>query len=116
MTPLATQPELVAFCKQVEDGHYITVDTEFIREKTYYPKLCLVQIAGEGAAAAIDPLAKGIDLAPVFDLMKKKKLVKVFHACRQDIEIFYLLSGHIPSPVFDTQVAAAVRLRRVGGL
>ena len=106
--PITSQKELVAFCKQVEDGAYITVDTEFIRDKTYYPKLCLVQIAGEKVEAIVDPLADGISLAPVFELMKKKSLVKVFHACRQDIEIIKLLSGHIPFPIFDTQVAAAV--------
>jgi len=108
MTLITSQDALNAFCKQVSDGHYVTVDTEFLRDKTYYPKLCLVQIAGAETQAAIDPLAKGIDLAPVFDLMKKKKLIKVFHACRQDIEIIHMLSGQIPSPIFDTQVAAAV--------
>lgn len=106
--PITTQAELVEFCKQVEDGHYITVDTEFIRDKTYFPRLCLIQIAGETAARIIDPLAEGIDLKPVFALLKNKKLLKVFHACRQDIEIFFMLSGHIPAPIFDTQVAAAV--------
>jgi len=105
---ITQQAELTAFCAQVADGHYVTVDTEFIRDKTYFPKLCLVQIAGSGEAAVIDPLAEGINLAPVFKLMQKASLVKVFHAARQDIEIFHLLSGKIPSPIFDTQVAAAV--------
>ncbi len=108
MKPITKQAELVEFCKQVEDGHYITVDTEFIRDKTYFPRLCLIQIAGESDARIIDPLAEGIDLKPVFALLKNKKLLKVFHACRQDIEIFFMLSGHIPAPIFDTQVAAAV--------
>jgi ribonuclease D len=108
MNLIIQQPELAAFCAQVEDGRYITVDTEFIRDKTYFPKLCLLQIAGENAAAVIDPLAKGIDLAPVFKLMQKPSLTKVFHAARQDIEIFHLLTKKIPAPIFDTQVAAAV--------
>lgn len=108
MNLITEQSALVAFCKQVEDGAYITVDTEFIRDKTYFPKLCLLQIAGHDAAAIIDPLAEGIDLKPVFTLMQKKTLVKVFHAARQDIEIFHMLSGKIPAPIFDTQVAAAV--------
>ncbi len=108
MHPITQQAELVSFCKQVEDGEYVTVDTEFIRDKTYFPKLCLLQIAGITEARIIDPLAEGIDLKPVFALLQKKKLVKVFHACRQDIEIFHMLSDHIPTPIFDTQVAAAV--------
>lgn len=107
MKPITIQAELASFCKQVEDGEYITVDTEFIRDKTYFPRLCLIQIASPDTAAIIDPLA-GLDLAPVFALLQKKKLLKVFHACRQDIEIFYLLTGKIPAPIFDTQVAAAV--------
>lgn len=108
MQLITQQSELAAFCTQVADGHYVAVDTEFIRDKTYFPKLCLVQIAGPGHAAVIDPLADGIDLAPVFKLLQKTSLIKVFHAARQDIEIFYLLSGKMPAPIFDTQVAAAV--------
>jgi ribonuclease D len=105
---ITQQSELTAFCAQVADGRYITVDTEFIRDKTYFPRLCLLQIAGPDMAAVIDPLAPAIDLAPVFRLMQKSSLPKVFHAARQDIEIFYLLSDRMPSPIFDTQVAAAV--------
>lgn len=108
MKLITTNPELAAFCKAIGENNFITVDTEFLREKTYWPQLCLIQIAGEMDAACIDPLAKGIDLAPVWELMKKKKLLKVFHACRQDLEIFYQLTGHMPHPIFDTQVAAAV--------
>ncbi|MDE3015445.1 MAG: ribonuclease D [Pseudomonadota bacterium] len=108
MTPITSEAELKKFCAAVEGGHYITVDTEFLRDKTYFPKLCLLQIAGQGEAAIIDPLAPGLDLKPVFALMQKKSLTKVFHAARQDIEIFHLLSGHIPAPIFDTQIAAAV--------
>lgn len=108
MRLITTQDELAAFCNSVADGHYITVDTEFLRDKTYFPKLCLLQIAGPDQAAVIDPLAEGIKLDPVFKLMQKSKLTKVFHAARQDIEIFHMLSNKIPAPIFDTQVAAAV--------
>jgi ribonuclease D len=108
MNLITTQSKLTDFCAQVADGRYITVDTEFIRDKTYFPRLCLLQIAGQDNAAIIDPLAEGIDLAPVFKLMQKAALTKVFHAARQDIEIFYMLSKKIPTPIFDTQVAAAV--------
>ncbi|MBY0407010.1 MAG: ribonuclease D [Rickettsiales bacterium] len=108
MQLITQQSELVAFCKAVDGGTYVTVDTEFIRDKTYFPKLCLLQIAGREDAAVIDPLASGIDLAPVFALLQKPSLTKVFHAARQDIEIFYLLSDAMPAPIFDTQVAAAV--------
>jgi ribonuclease D len=107
MQPITTQSELDAFCARVANDAFITVDTEFIRDKTYFPKLCLLQIAGVDAASNIDPLS-GISLAPVFTLLQKQELTKVFHAARQDIEIFYLLSDKIPSPIFDTQIAAAV--------
>lgn len=108
MNLITKQSDLNKFCTQVENGAYITVDTEFIRDKTYFPKLCLIQIAGSGQAAVIDPLAAQLSLEPVFELLKKPDLIKVFHACRQDIEIFYLLSGVIPVNIFDTQVAASV--------
>jgi ribonuclease D len=108
MQLITQQSELVAFCKQVAKAPYLTVDTEFLRDKTYYPKLCLLQIASPEMAAVIDPLAEGIDLKPVFVLMQNTAIIKVFHAARQDVEIFYLLSGHIPTPLFDTQIAAAV--------
>ncbi|WP_115936675.1 ribonuclease D [Aestuariispira insulae] len=100
--------ELAAFCAKVADLDYITVDTEFLREKTYYPKLCLIQVAGQENQAIIDPLADGIDLSAFYELLNKEDLVKVFHACRQDLEIFYQKTGKVPSPVFDTQVAAMV--------
>ena len=86
----------------------MTIDTEFIRERTYFPQLCLVQVAYEGDAAIIDPLSDGIDLAPLFALLQNPKIVKVFHAARQDIEIFYHLRGQMPVPIFDTQIAASV--------
>jgi ribonuclease D len=108
MHPITSQKELTAFCKDVSGEDYLTFDTEFIRDKTYFPKLCLIQIAGKENSAIVDPLAKDIDLAPVFELLQNPKITKVFHAARQDIEIFYLLSKKIPAPIFDTQVAAAV--------
>src|SRR5690242_17487292 len=108
MTLITANDELKAFCERVAGAEFITVDTEFIRDKTYWPRLCLVQIGGPDEAAAIDAQAEGIDLGPVFALMAKPDLLKVFHAARQDFEIFYQLSGRIPAPVFDTQVSAMV--------
>jgi len=99
---------LAGFCARLASAPYITVDTEFMREKTYWPILCLVQLAGPDEAAVVDAQAPGIDLAPLMALMADPKVLKVFHAARQDIEIFYHLSGHIPAPLFDTQVAAMV--------
>lgn len=108
MTLITTTDDLAAFIDRIRDEEYVTVDTEFMREKTYYPQLCLVQVAGPNDAAAIDPLAPGIDLSPLFALMDDPKVLKVFHAARQDLEIFYHLTGKIPTPLFDTQVAAMV--------
>lgn len=99
---------LAEICARLAGESYITLDTEFIRERTYYPKLCLVQIAGAKESWAVDPLAPGIDLAPLFDLLKNKDVLKVLHAARQDVEIFLHLGGFIPEPLFDTQVAAMV--------
>jgi len=99
---------LAAFCKTAAKHPYLTIDTEFIRERTYFPQLCLVQVAYEGDAAIIDPLAADIDLSPLFALLENPGIVKVFHAARQDIEIFYHLSGNMPVPIFDTQIAASV--------
>jgi len=87
---------------------YITVDTEFIREKTYWPQLCLIQIGGPEESVIIDPQAKGIELSKLFSLLNSSSVLKVFHAARQDIELFYHLTGKIPQPLFDTQIAAAV--------
>jgi ribonuclease D len=99
---------LSSFCESLAGDSFVTVDTEFLRETTYYPKLCLIQMAGENAAALIDPLAKGIDLRPFYELMTNENVLKVFHAARQDIEIFVNEAGLVPSPVFDTQIAAMV--------
>ncbi|MBQ4472623.1 MAG: ribonuclease D [Alphaproteobacteria bacterium] len=100
--------ELIELCGRLAKHPFVTVDTEFIREKTYYPQVCLIQLASPEEAVCVDPLAKGLDLSPLFDLLQNKKVIKVFHACRQDIEIFYHLSHKIPVPVFDTQVGAMV--------
>jgi ribonuclease D len=108
MTLIADTDALAAFCRRQAGAEYVTVDTEFMRDKTYWPQLCLVQIAGPEEAAAIDPLAPGIDLSPLFALMAEPGVLKVFHAARQDIEIFYNLTGAVPKPLFDTQVAAMV--------
>lgn len=99
---------LAEFCKNAAGYPYITIDTEFIREKTYWPQLCLVQVAHADDAVIIDPLAENLDLSPLFELLANTKVVKVFHAARQDIEIFYHLSGAMPTPIFDTQIAASV--------
>lgn len=108
MTPISDTTGLAAFCARLKGEPYITVDTEFMRERTYWPQLCLVQIAGAEEAWAIDPLAPGIDLSPLFELMADESVLKVFHAARQDVEIFLHLTGSIPRPLFDTQVAAMV--------
>ena len=99
---------LSAFCKRMAREPFITVDTEFLREKTYWPILCLVQVGGAEEVAAIDPLAEGIDLTPLYTLLHNKNILKVFHAARQDLEIFFKLTGDVPEPIFDTQVAAQV--------
>lgn len=108
MTLITTTDALAAFCRSLAGSDYIAVDTEFLREKTYWPQLCLVQVAGPKEAVAIDPLADGIDLAPLFDVMSDARILKVFHAARQDVEIFHHLTGSVPTPLFDTQVAAMV--------
>lgn len=104
-----TQAELETLCAELAQGPYFTIDTEFLRDKTYYPQLCLIQVASpEGEPRAIDPLMNGIDLKPLFALLADETIVKVFHAARQDLEIFYNLTGRVPHPIFDTQVAAMV--------
>jgi len=105
MTPITNTKALIQFCEQISSAPFITVDTEFMRETTYWPKLCLIQAASADHAAIIDPLSKDLDLKPFLDILTDPKILKVFHACRQDIEIFHNL-GAMPTPVFDTQVAA----------
>jgi ribonuclease D len=104
MTPITDNAALQAFCAKIASAPFIAVDTEFMRETTYWPKLCLVQVASETEAANIDPLAEGLDMAPLLAIFADPKVVKVFHAARQDVEIFNNL-GVIPRPLFDTQVA-----------
>ncbi len=108
MTVIADSGQLAEFCARQAEASYITIDTEFLRDSTYFPKLCLVQLSGPEETAAIDPLAEGIDLDPLIALFDNPNLVKVVHSGRQDFEIFYQLTGRLPAPVFDTQVAAMV--------
>jgi len=108
MTLIADSASLAAFCKRQSRAEFVAVDTEFMRDRTYWPQLCLVQLAGPEEAAAIDALAADIDLSPLFELLANAKLLKVFHAARQDIEIFFHLTGRVPAPLVDTQVAAMV--------
>jgi ribonuclease D len=108
MELITTTDALAAFCKRAAGFEFVTVDTEFLRETTYWPKLCLLQAATDDEAVLIDPLAPGIDLSPFFKLLANDKVRKVFHAARQDIEIFVKLSGKVPENIFDTQVAASV--------
>lgn len=108
MHVITTTSELAEACARLAKHPFVAVDTEFLREETYWPNLCLVQMAGPDEALIVDPLAKGIDLAPLYALMADKSTVKVFHAGRQDIEIFHVQAGLVPEPIFDTQVAAMV--------
>jgi ribonuclease D len=108
MTIITDTEALARFCALQKGAGFVAVDTEFVRERTYWPILCLVQVAGPEGAAAIDALAPGIDLAPLFALMADPAILKVFHAARQDVEIFVNLTGEVPAPLFDTQIAAMV--------
>jgi ribonuclease D len=108
MQPITTTSELAAVCRRMATLPFVTVDTEFLRETTYYPLLCVAQMASADEAVVIDSLAPGIDLAPFFELMADEKVMKVFHAARQDIEIVWHRAKLIPHPIFDTQVAAMV--------
>jgi ribonuclease D len=108
MQTITTTAELSALCQTLAKSDFVAVDTEFLREQTFWPLLCLIQLAGPDAEAIVDPLAPGLDLAPFYELMADSSTVKVFHAARQDIEIIFLKSGVVPTPVFDTQVAAMV--------
>ena len=105
MTPITTTGALREFCARLATAPFITVDTEFMREPTYWPRLCLIQAASATDAANIDPLAEGLDLEPFLELLRDESILKVFHAARQDVEIFAKL-GAMPKPMFDTQVAA----------
>ena len=112
MKTLTTTEDLAEFCNRARASDYVTVDTEFLRERTYYSKLCLLQLAipgdSEHDAVLVDPLGGNIALDPLYDLFRDTSVVKVFHAARQDLEIFYIDAGVIPEPLFDTQVAAMV--------
>ena len=106
MTPITTTADLAAFCERLSTQPFVAVDTEFMRETTYWPKLCLIQAeAPDGTGACIDPLAEGLDLAPFLTVLTNPKIMKVFHAARQDLEIFVNL-GAMPTPLFDSQIAA----------
>lgn len=108
MEIITSTPALENLCRALASSSYVTVDTEFMRERTYWAQLCLIQIAGDEHEAIIDPQADGLDLASFFELMADQNVVKVFHAARQDVEIIHHLSGIIPAPLFDTQIAAMV--------
>lgn len=106
MRVITTTDELTEFSAELQKRPYVAVDTEFMREKTYWPILCLIQAAADGEEAIIDPLADGIDLSPFLNVLMDKNIIKIFHAARQDLEIFYKLIGAVPAPLFDTQIAA----------
>ncbi len=108
MRIVETTDDLKAFAAELSGAPYLALDTEFLRDQTYYPKLCLIQVAAPGIEGIIDPLAPGIDLAPFYELIKRPEIVKVLHAGRQDIEIFYLQGGVLPHPLFDSQITAMV--------
>lgn len=109
MTLIEDSQSVAEVCARLRQEPYVTVDTEFMRDRTYWPKLCLVQLGGEAEAVAIDPIAPGIDLTPLVELLLDDKVKKVLHACRQDMEIFYHLCGkRLPNNIFDSQVAAMV--------
>lgn len=112
MKTITTTDQLANFCEMAASHAYVTIDTEFLRERTYYSKLCLIQMAVKGkdedCAVLVDPLANGLSLEPLYELFRNENVVKVFHAARQDLEIFFIEAGVFPIPLFDTQVAAMV--------
>jgi len=108
MDPIVSTEALAAFCDRAAQFEFVTVDTEFLRETTYWPRLCLIQVATDEEAVLIDPLAPNIRLSPFFALLANPDVTKVFHAARQDIEIFVKLAGAVPNNIFDTQIAASV--------
>ena len=106
MLLITQNADLITFCEALSAQDFVAVDTEFLRESTYWSKLCLIQAAAPGAEAVIDPLAEGLDLAPFLAVLANPKVLKVFHAARQDLEIFHRLMGALPAPLFDTQIGA----------
>src|SRR6202045_5060433 len=108
MTLISTTKDVSAVCRRLATHPFVTVDTEFLRETTFWPRLCVVQIASEEEAVAVDAMAEGLDLAPFFELMADSRLTKVFHAARQDLEIIWNLARLIPAPRFDAQVGGMV--------
>ena len=108
MQPITTTKKLADACARMAQHPFVTVDTEFLRESTYYPQLCVAQMASTDEALVVDALAEGIDLSPFFALMANENVIKVFHAARQDIEICWHEAGIIPRPIVDTQIAAMV--------
>jgi DNA polymerase I-like protein with 3'-5' exonuclease and polymerase domains len=108
MDIITSTDALAAACDRLSTSEFVTIDTEFLRETTFWPQLCLIQMASPDLAVIVDPLANGIDLSPFFKLMADTKITKVFHAARQDIEIIFHLGDLIPHPIFDTQIAAMV--------
>src|SRR5262252_2569724 len=108
MRPIVTTSELAQACARLRRHAFVAVDTEFIREHTFWPRLCLIQMAGPEEELIVDPLAEGLELTPFYDLMAEERVIKVFHAARQDLEIIWNQARLIPHPIFDTQVAAMV--------
>ncbi|MBL6856832.1 MAG: ribonuclease D [Rhodobacteraceae bacterium] len=108
MTLITTTNSLSELCNKLKESEYVTVDTEFIREKTYWPDLCLIQVADSKNAAVVDVLSPNINIEPLLNIMHDPKVLKVFHAARQDLEIFFKLTNRLPQPLFDTQIAAMV--------
>ncbi len=108
MDVITSTADLQTLCEKLSRSDNVMVDTEFLREQTFWPQLCLIQLAGPEAEAVVDPMVQGLDLAPFYQLMADTRVTKVFHAARQDIEIVYTKTGVVPAPVFDTQVAAMV--------
>ena len=108
MSLITSTDDLAAACRRFARHPFVTVDTEFLRETTFWPKVCVIQIASDDEAVAVDTLAEDIDLTPFFELMSDAAVTKVFHAARQDLEIVWHLAKIIPAPLFDTQVAAMV--------
>jgi ribonuclease D len=105
-TLITDSDALAALCRRLGEEKFVTVDTEFMRERTFWPELCVVQLAGAHEVAVVDAMAEGIDLAPLGTLLAKRDVMKVFHAARQDIEIFVLRYGDTPRPLFDTPASA----------